>query len=149
LTRSNSESRHKFVHLIGLVFLRQRADQRIQITVDDFGQAIQGQIDAVVGNAALREIIGADALAAIAGADLQAARFGLRGGLLGALLVEQARLEQRQRARAVLVLAAFVLAFHDYAGRQVRDADRRVGFVDVLAAGAGSAERVGLQVCRI
>ena len=53
-------------------------------------QAVQGQpFDAMVGDAALREIVGADALAAIAAADLQAARrrrlrFGLRALLLRA-----------------------------------------------------------------
>ena len=103
----------------------------------------------MVGQPALREVVGADALAAIARADLQPARFGLRRGLFGPLLVEQARLQQRHRARAILVLAALVLALDDDAGRQVRDADRRVGLVDVLAAGAGSAERIDLEVGRI
>src|SRR5262249_13990073 len=107
---------------------------------------VQRQVDAVVGQAALWKIIRTDALAAVAGADLQAARLGLGRGLLRALLVEQARLEQRQRAGAVLVLAALVLALDDDAGRQVRDADRRVGLVDVLAASAGGAERVDLEV---
>ena len=50
------------------------------------------------------------ALGAVAGSDLQLAGLARRGGLLRALLVEQARLQQRHRARAVLVLAALVLA---------------------------------------
>ena len=61
-------------------------------------------------------------------------------------LVEQARGEHRHRLRAVAVLRAVVLAFDDDAGRQVRDAHRRVGLVDVLAAGARRAERVDAQV---
>jgi hypothetical protein len=44
------------------------------------------------------------------------------------------------------VLRAVVLALHDDAGRHVGDADRRVGLVDVLAAGARGAEGVGAQV---
>ena len=59
------------------------------------------------------------------------------------------RLEPLHRLVAVRVLRALVLAFDDDAGRQVRDADRRVGLVDVLAAGAGRAERVDLQIGRI
>src|SRR4029077_20165723 len=72
-----------------------------------------------------------------------------RSGLLRALLVEQTRLEQGQRARAILVLAAFVLALDDDTARQMRDADRGVGLVDVLAAGAGSAECIDFEVRRI
>ena len=59
-----------------------------------FGQAVQGEVDAVVGDAALREVVGPDALAAIARADLQTAFLRLRGGLLGLRLVEQARFQQ-------------------------------------------------------
>ncbi len=68
---------------------------------------------------------------------------------LAALVVQQTRLEQAQRTGAVLVLAALILAFDHDAGGQVGDADGRVGLVDVLATGAGGAERVGLEVGRI
>ena len=44
------------------------------------------------------------------------------------------------------MLRALVLARHDDAGRQVRDAHRRVGDVDVLAAGAARAVGVDAQV---
>ena len=60
--------------------------------------------------------------------------------------VAQPRRQQRHRAGAVLVLRALVLALDDDARRQVRDADRRVGLVDVLAAGARRAIRVDLQI---
>ena len=60
--------------------------------------------------------------------------------------VAQPRSQQRHRARAVLVLRALVLALDDDARRQVRDADRRVGLVDVLAAGARRAIGVDLEV---
>ena len=75
-----------------------------------------------------------------------------RGGLrllLAQLLVVDARGEHAERLLAVLVLRARVLAFHHDAGGQVRDADRRVGLVDVLAAGAGGAEGVDAQLGRI
>ena len=64
-------------------------------------------------------------------------------------LGEQPRLQQRQRARAVLVLRALVLALDHDARRQVRDADGGIGLVDVLAAGAGGAIGVDAQVRRI
>src|SRR6185437_4554753 len=74
---------------------------------------------------------------------------GLLGSLLAAFGVEQARLQQAHRASAVLVLAAFFLAFHHGAGGQVGDADRRVGLVDVLAAGTRGAKGIHFQVGRV
>ena len=53
------------------VLARQRIDEFVEVAGDDLGQAVQGQVDAVVGDAALRKIVGADALAAVAGADLK------------------------------------------------------------------------------
>ena len=70
--------------------------------------------------------------------------------LLGAPLVQRLLIEPRaqdpHRHVAVAPLAALVLARHDDAGRQVRDAHGRVGHVDVLAAGAARAVRVDAQV---
>src|SRR5690606_9527649 len=48
-----------------------------------------------------------------------------------------------------LVLAAVVLAFDHDAARNVRDAYRRIGLVDVLAASARGAEGVDAQVGRV
>ena len=44
------------------------------------------------------------------------------------------------------MLRPLVLARHDDAGRQVRDADRRIGDVDVLTAGAARPVGVDAQV---
>ncbi len=44
------------------------------------------------------------------------------------------------------MLRTFVLALHDNAGRNMGNADGRVGFVDVLAAGAAGAKGVDAQV---
>ena len=52
----------------------------------------------------------------------------------------------RMRLLLVLQLALLVLAGDDDAGRQVGDADRGVGGVDALAAGAGGAVDVDAQV---
>ncbi len=69
--------------------------------------------------------------------------------LLARLLVLDARGEHRKRLLAVLVLRARVLAFDHDAGGQVRDADRGVGLVDVLAAGARGAEGVDAHLRRV
>src|SRR6185312_2468827 len=100
-------------------------------------------------DAALRIVVRADALAAVAGADLQLARRGFGLLLLLALALEELGLQALQRLVAVRVLRALVLAFDDDAGRKVRDADRRIGLVDVLAAGAGRAVGVDLEIDRI
>jgi hypothetical protein len=103
----------------------------------------------VVGDAALREVVGADALGAVAGADQALARAGDLLLLLARLRVLDARRQHRHGLRLVAVLRAVVLAFDDDAGRQVGDAHRRVGLVDVLAAGARGAEGVDAQVGRV
>src|SRR5262249_7630339 len=89
---------------------------------------------------------GANAFRAVAAADLQPPRLGLRTLLSLLLGREQTRFQQRHGARAVLVLRAFILAFHHDAARQVRDAHRRVGLVDVLAASTGGAVGVNTQL---
>ena len=91
------------------------------------------------------------------GADLVApADFGLgfifaRGFGFAALQFgfEQARFQHAHRGGAVLVLAAVILAGDDDAGGGVGDADGAVGGIDVLAAGAGGAIGVDLEVALV
>src|SRR5690606_35100831 len=52
--------------LVGLEFLAQRLDDLVHRPGHDFRQGIQGQVDAVIGHPALREVVGADALGAVA-----------------------------------------------------------------------------------
>jgi hypothetical protein len=65
---------------------------------------------------------------------------------LGALRLEQRGLQPLHRLVAVGVLRTLGLVLHHDAAGQVGDADRRLGLVDVLAAGAGGTEGVDLQV---
>ncbi len=74
---------------------------------------------------------------------LQALALGLAALLLE---VPQLGLEHAHRRGLVLVLRALDLARDDDAGRQVAQAHRRVGLVDVLTAGAARAEGVDLEV---
>ena len=103
----------------------------------------------MVGHAALWVVVGADALAAVAAADQGFAFGGFFGLGFAFLRVVQAGGEDFHRLRFVGVLAAAVLAFDHHAGGQVGDTDGGVGFVDVLAAGAGCAEGVDAQVGRV
>ena len=100
----------------------------------------------MVGDAALRKIVGAYALGTVAAAYQAFACRGRLGVLLLNLRVLDARREHAHRLCLVLVLRAAVLAFNHYPGRQVGEAHRRIGFVDVLAARTGGAERVDAQV---
>src|SRR6266853_1680042 len=72
---------------------------------------------------------------------LFSALFGERGELLGLVLCEH-----RLRLFLVLVLRAGVLALHHDSGWKMRDSHRRVGLVDVLAAGPRGAESVDAKV---
>src|SRR5699024_4051621 len=68
--------------LFGLVFAGQGADDSVQVAGHDVVEFVQRQVDAVVGDSALREVVGANAFGAIAAADQFLARGGLFGGLL-------------------------------------------------------------------
>ncbi len=113
---------------------------------DDLFQLVEREIDAVVGQTALRKIVGADALRTVARADLRAPVGGAFGVEFLPLGVVDPRAQQRHGARPVLVLRTLVLTENDDAGRNMRDADRRFSLIDVLAAGALRAHRVDLQI---
>lgn len=58
------------LQLFGLLMGGKSIDHLIQIAIHDLFQIMDGQADAVVGAAILREVVGADLLAAVAGAHL-------------------------------------------------------------------------------
>src|SRR3954469_22969971 len=67
----------------------QSADQLVQLAFEDLGEAVEGEVDAVVGHPPLREIIGTDALGAVARSDHRLAHPGpLRGEPLALQLVK-------------------------------------------------------------
>ena len=63
------------------MFADQWVDHKFQVAGQKFIQPVQREVDAMVGDAALGEVIGADPLGAIAAADQIAAVFGLFGAL--------------------------------------------------------------------
>src|SRR5262249_4160447 len=59
-----------------LVEVAQAADQLVEVAGHDGVQLVEVQVDAVVGDAVLREVVGADALTAVARADQGAPLLG-------------------------------------------------------------------------
>src|SRR5262245_61869899 len=121
----------------------------VQMAGDDTVQLVQRQVDAVVGDAVLREVVRADALGAIAGADQGAALLGtfFVQRLLPALI--QPAAQDAHRPLEILVLAALVLAldFHLFGSSAlVPDADGGFRLVDVLPAGAARPHALPLDV---
>ena len=104
------------------------------------------QVDAVVGDAVLREIIGPDAFRAVAGTDHVLAGVGADLAFLGAGHVEQAGAQHAEGFLAVAELGAFVGAIDHESGRLVDDLDGGFRLVDVLAAGAGGAGHGHIEV---
>src|SRR6188472_1079898 len=124
----------------------ERLGELLEVPVQDLVEAVHGVLHAVVGEAVLGEVVGADLLGALARADLRAPRGGDLGLLALALRLVEPRAEHAHRLLLVLELRLLVLHGDDDAGRQVRDPNCRVGGVDRLAAGAGRAVHVDLQV---
>ena len=123
----------------------ERADELVEIALDDAIELVEREPDAVIGDAVLRVVVGADLLRALARAD-HAAALGADGGvLLLALDVEQAAAQDLHRLRLVLELRALVLALDDHARRHVHDLDGAVRRVDALPAGAARCRDVDLR----
>jgi hypothetical protein len=133
-----------------LLGVLQRAGDVVELARQHLLEVVDREaVDAVVGHAALREVVGADLLRSLAGPDLGAAVGRQLGLLLRELEVVQPCAQHLHRTLAVLQLRLLVLHRDHQAGRLVGDAHGRVGRVDGLAAGAGRAVHVDLEVVRI
>src|SRR5688572_23025140 len=96
-------------------------DERIKVTVEDDVDVVPGFLDAVVGDAVLREVVRADLLRTFAGADLTEPQRLFGSAAFFLLDREEARAENAHGAFLVLRLRTFILTLHDHAGREVRD----------------------------
>src|SRR5688572_2037589 len=132
--------------LLGLVLRRQRRGDLVELAIHHAVDLVKGEVDAVVGHAALRKVVCADSIRSIATADERLAGGGLLGGLLLRALRLDSRDEHAPGLLAVFVLAARILAFDHDSGWKMREAYRRIGLVDVLATGAACAVRVHANV---
>src|SRR5436190_14286525 len=90
--------------LLGLKFLSECDDELVEIAVHDRVDFVQRQIDAVIGDAALRKVVRANALAAIARADQALSMRGLFLLTLLAFFFGEARGEHRHRLCAIAML---------------------------------------------
>ena len=100
----------------------------------------------MIGHAPLREIVRADAFGPVAGPDHGLARFGLGPMRFGTAKIVKPGAQHLHRLGPVLVLAPLVLLLHDEAGRQMGNANRGIGRVDVLPARAARPVDVDLQI---
>src|SRR5262245_61233266 len=122
------------------------ANEAVEVALEHSLHVAELGVGAVVLHALLRvERVGADLAAEPDLPLLPAQRRHLLFVLLPRVVVEP-RAQHLHRRGAVLVLRPLVLALHDDAGGQVREADRRVGLVDVLAARSARAIGVDAQV---
>ena len=112
---------HRHFHLLIQILQRQRLDDVVEIAVDDFIEAVKGQIDAVVGKTVLREIIRTDFCAAVAGRNHAFAGGILLRRNLCKMFFIQAGLQHFERFRFILVLRFFILALNDESGWNVHD----------------------------
>src|SRR4029077_6416781 len=103
----------RFSELPALLLAAQSVHQFVEISLENGGQAMEGEIDPVIGDPALGEVVGADALAALSRAPLALAIGGDGRGLLVLRPLEEPRLEHAHGLGPVLDLGALVLAGDD------------------------------------
>ncbi len=133
----------------GAFILEQLLDDMPHITVHDPAYVAEVLVDAMVGDAVLGKVVGTYLLRAVACPHLTAAHASHRLFGLPPLAVVEHRAQHIHRLRAVLYLRALLLRGHDDARGNVRDPDRGLRLVHVLAAGTARFIRVDLQVARI
>src|SRR5262249_48195733 len=131
---------------LGLVPRTYRFDQLPELAVDHAIELVQGEPDAMIGDAVLWEVVGADLFRAFAAPDHAAALVANFGGLALALEMEEPALQHLERSSLVFDLAALVLAFDDQARRDMRDLNRGVGGVDPLPARSPRRGDVDFQI---
>src|SRR6185369_13523777 len=59
-----------FLQRLGLEVRPEAVDDVLQVAVEDAGEIVRGETDAVIGQPVLREVVGADLLRTVAGSDL-------------------------------------------------------------------------------
>src|ERR1700722_604951 len=124
------------------------ADERIEVAVHDFVNVAALHFRAVIFN----ELIGLHGVRANLAAKTN---FGLGGielvqgfaAFLKFQLVEL-RAQNFHGPLAIFVLTSFVLALHDNSRRKMRDANRRLYFVHVLATVATCAKSIDAKIVR-
>src|SRR5690349_15198764 len=112
-------------------------DQLIEVAIDDVAQVVDREIDAVVGDPALRKVVGSNLGRSVAVAHHGSSIARARGLLLRDHPVEQSGSKHFHRLELVLKLRLLILLAHHDAGGKVGDPHRAVGGIHALAARAG------------
>src|SRR5207248_2955428 len=86
----------------------ERVDEPVELAIEHSRQVGEVHVDAMIGQAILREVVGPDLVRPIAGADHRAPGEGFGLALLATLLLEEPRAQHGQRLGLVLVLALLV-----------------------------------------
>src|SRR6185437_10504050 len=103
------------------------------------------QFRAVIFDQAIRREHVTAYLAAEVNLELAVFELLISGLLLLQLILVELGAKLLHGTGTVFMLGSLVLALHDDAGRQVREAHRRFGAIDMLAAGPAGAKNVDLQ----
>src|SRR5207253_3037057 len=131
---------------VGLVLLRERFDEIVDVAVHAPIQVREVVPEAPVGETILWEVVRPHLLRALAAPDLGVARGRLACRAILRGTREQPGAQDRHRLRLVLELAALVLAGDDLARGHVGDPHGRVGGVHALATVATRSVQVDLQI---
>ena len=97
------------IQSLGFEVSDERVDERAELAVHRFGELVKSKVDAVVGDAILREIVGAYFFGAVASLDLPFSFSGEGGVLLFLFHFVEPRPEHAHSFRAILDLRFFVL----------------------------------------
>lgn len=124
----------------------QRLSELVNISVHDGSDVCQGQSYAVVRNSVLYEVICPNLFAPVSTANELSTRFASLDDFRLEFAVKKPCFEDTVRPSLVHMLAAFVLHRHGDACRDVREADGRLCFVDVLSASASCSHDFDLYV---
>src|SRR5262249_7933293 len=111
-----------------------------------FGELVNGEANAVIGDTVLREIVGANFLATVSAPDHGFTFFRQCILLLLHLDFVQAGAQHAHGFLAILNLGLLVLAADHRVGWNVGDTHGGVSRVDRLSAGAGGTERVDTNI---
>src|SRR5262245_13507859 len=131
---------------LALLLGAERLGELAEIAVEHLVEAVDRELDPMVGHAVLREVVGPDLLRPLARPDLRPARRRKLGLLFLPFELVEPRAEDTHRLDSILELRLLVLHGDHEARREVRDANGGVGRVHALAAGAGRAHHVDAQV---
>src|SRR5262245_47891076 len=115
--------RGDFLELLGVVERRHLIEQLADVAFEHVVELMSREVDAMVGDAALREVIRANLFGSFAGAHLAAPILGDRVLLFLHLHFIETRAQHFHRLRAILDLRLLILLRHDDAGGDVREAN--------------------------